>query len=120
MAGVSALVTARGLKGLRPAISDAHRRLLGAAWQRRRTHYLPNLLIRVPAAAQPWVATIFDRPDAAEVPRSIRPRRRAAISRRWPRASCGWCRRKGLRASSRVPVIPTSLSLPSVDFFRAL
>jgi len=72
-------LTARGLKGVKLVISDAHRGLVnaiaacvpGAAWQRCRTHYLRNLLTKVPKAAQPWVATmvrtIFDQPEAAEV-----------------------------------------------------
>ena len=72
-------LTARGLTGVKLIISDAHRRLVnaiaatlpGAAWQRCRTHYLRNLLTKVPEAAQPWVATmvrtIYDQPDAAEV-----------------------------------------------------
>jgi putative transposase len=64
---------------VRLVISDAHRGLVdaiaaalpGAAWQRCRTHYLRNLLTKVPRSAQPWVATmvrtIFDQPDAASV-----------------------------------------------------
>ncbi|GAA1663208.1 IS256 family transposase [Catellatospora bangladeshensis] len=72
-------LTARGLTGVKLVISDAHRGLVnaigsalpGAAWQRCRTHYLRNLLTRVPKSAQPWLATmvrtIFDQPDAAEV-----------------------------------------------------
>jgi putative transposase len=72
-------LTARGLSGVRLVISDAHRGLVdaiaaalpGAAWQRCRTHYLRNLLTKVPKSAQPWVATmvrtIFDQPDAASV-----------------------------------------------------
>src|SRR3954454_21387845 len=72
-------LTARGLSGVRLVISDAHRGLVdaiaatlpGAAWQRCRTHYLRNLLAKVPKSAQPWVATmvrtIFDQPDADAV-----------------------------------------------------
>jgi putative transposase len=72
-------LTARGLCGVQLVISDAHRGLVdaigaalpGAAWQRCRTHYLRNLLTKVPKSAQPWVATmvrtIFDQPDANAV-----------------------------------------------------
>jgi putative transposase len=72
-------LTARGLTGVKLVISDAHRGLVnaigsalpGAAWQRCRTHYLRNLLTKVPKSAQPWVATmvrtIFDQPDPTEV-----------------------------------------------------
>jgi putative transposase len=72
-------LTARGLAGVKLVISDAHRGLVdaigaalpGAGWQRCRTHYLRNLLAKVPKSAQPWVATmvrtIFDQPDAASV-----------------------------------------------------
>jgi putative transposase len=72
-------LTARGLSGVKLVISDAHRGLVdaiaaalpGASWQRCRTHYLRNLLTKVPRSAQPWVATmvrtIFDQPDAASV-----------------------------------------------------
>ncbi len=72
-------LTARGLSGVRLVVSDAHRGLVdaigatlpGSSWQRCRTHYLRNLLTKVPKTAQPWVATmvrtIFDQPDAASV-----------------------------------------------------
>jgi putative transposase len=68
-------LVARGLSGVQLVISDAHPGLVaaigsalpGAAWQRCRTHYLRNLLTRVPKSAQPHVATqvrtIFDQAD---------------------------------------------------------
>lgn len=70
---------ARGLKGVELVISDAHPGLRdaiaavlrGAAWQRCRTHFMRNLLVRVPKAAQSLVATfvrsIFTQPDAESV-----------------------------------------------------
>jgi putative transposase len=70
---------ARGLSGVLLVSSDAHQGLVaaigatlpGASWQRCRTHYLRDLLAKVPKSTQPWVATlvrtIFDQPDAAEV-----------------------------------------------------
>ena len=60
-------------------ISDAHPGLVdaiaatlpGAAWQRCRTHFMRNLLTRVPKATGPFVATlvrsIFAQPDAEAV-----------------------------------------------------
>jgi transposase-like protein len=72
-------LVARGLSGTALVISDAHEGLVdaigatlqGAAWQRCRTHFMRNLLTRVPKAAQAFVATlvrsIFAQPDAASV-----------------------------------------------------
>jgi putative transposase len=89
---------ARGLSGVRLVISDAHRGLVdaiaatlpGAAWQRCRTHYLRNLLAKVPKSAQPWVATmvrtVFDQPDAASV-RAQFARVVEAIEARFPDAA---------------------------------
>jgi putative transposase len=72
-------LVARGLSGVSLVISDAHPGLVdaiastlqGATWQRCRTHYMRNLLTKVPKAAQAMVATlvrtIFAQPDAASV-----------------------------------------------------
>ena len=58
-------LTARGLSGVELVTSDAHQGLknaiaavfTGASWQRCRTHFMANLLTRVPKRAQPGVAT---------------------------------------------------------------
>jgi transposase-like protein len=71
-------LVARGLKGVQLVTSDAHEglknaiaALRGASWQRCRTHFMRNLLARVPRSAQGAVATmvrsIFEQPDAEEV-----------------------------------------------------
>ena len=57
-------LSARGLSGVELVVSDAHQGLRGAiaavfggaSWQRCRTHFMTNLLTRVPRRAQPWVA----------------------------------------------------------------
>jgi putative transposase len=59
-------LVARGLSGTRLVISDDHRGLVGAvqavlpgaSWQRCRTHFMRNLLAKVPKSAQPFVATL--------------------------------------------------------------
>ena len=69
-------LVARGLSGVQLVMSDAHEGLKnaiaavlpGASWQRCRTHFVRNLLTRVPKSAQGLVATlvrsIFEQPDA--------------------------------------------------------
>ncbi len=70
---------ARGLSGVKLCTSDAHPGLVdaiaatlpGASWQRCRTHFMRNLLTRVPRSAQSFVATmvrsIFAQPDTETV-----------------------------------------------------
>jgi len=72
-------LVARGLSGVKLVSSDAHPGLVdaiaatlpGSSWQRCRTHFMRNLLTRVPKSAQSFVATmvrtIFAQPDAATV-----------------------------------------------------
>ena len=72
-------LVARGLTGVRLAISDDHTGLVGAvgaclpgtSWQRCRTHFMRNILAKVPKTAQPMVATlvrtIFAQPSQDEV-----------------------------------------------------
>jgi len=72
-------LVARGLSGVKLCTSDAHPGLVdaiaatlpGASWQRCRTHFMRNLLTRVPKSAQSFVATMvrstFAQPDADTV-----------------------------------------------------
>jgi len=72
-------LVARGLSGVQLVTSDAHEGLkdaiavafAGATWQRCRTHFMTNLLTRVPKRAQPAVATlvrtIYQQPPPEEV-----------------------------------------------------
>jgi transposase-like protein len=90
----------RGLvaRGLRLVISDAHEGLKnaiaavldGASWQRCRTHFMRNLLSRVPRSAQAVVATMvrstFAQPDAAST-RAQHGRIVEQLRERFPRAA---------------------------------
>lgn len=59
-------MVSRGLSGVQLVISDSHEGLKaaiaatlpGAAWQRCRTHFMRNVLTRVPKSAQDWVAPV--------------------------------------------------------------
>ena len=69
----------RGLSGVQLVTSDAHQGLkdaiatvfAGASWQRCRTHFMTNLLSKVPRRTQPWVATmvrtVYQQPSPQEV-----------------------------------------------------
>lgn len=72
-------LAARGLSGVQLVISDDHTGLVdalqatlpGVSWQRCRTHYLRNLLTKVPRSAESMTATmvrtIFAQPDPDQV-----------------------------------------------------
>jgi len=91
-------LVARGLAGVKLVSSDAHPGLVdaiaatlpGAAWQRCRTHFMRNLLTRVPKSAQSFVATmvrtIFAQPDDATV-REQHGRIVAQLEERFPDAA---------------------------------
>jgi putative transposase len=86
-------LVARGLSGVQLVISDAHAGLKdavaavlpGASWQRCRTHFMRNLLSRVPKSAHglvaPLVRSIFEQPDADSAWAQHAPGGRAA---HWP------------------------------------
>ena len=91
-------LVARGLNGVELVISDAHQGLRdavatvfgGSSWQRCRTHFMTNLLTRVPKRTQPWVATmvrsIYQQPSAEEV-HSQHERVVAQLAERFPQAA---------------------------------
>ncbi len=92
-------LVARGLSGVQLVTSDAHAGLIdairatlpGASWQRCRTHFMRNLLTRVPKSAQRAVATlvrsIFDQADADQVAEQYQ-RVVAQLEERFPQAAC--------------------------------
>jgi transposase-like protein len=89
---------ARGLRGVELVVSDAHSGLKdaiasvlrGAAWQRCRTHFMRNLLTKVPKAATGVVASlvrsIFAQPDAESV-RTQLARTVEQLAPRYPQAA---------------------------------
>jgi len=90
-------LVARGLSGVRLVSSDAPGlvdaiagTLPGASWQRCRTHFMRNLLTKVPKTAQGFVATmvrtIFAQPDAQTV-REQHKRIVAQLEARFPEAA---------------------------------
>jgi putative transposase len=91
-------LAARGLSGVQSVTSDAHEGLrdaiatvfTGASWQRCRTHFMTNLLLKVPKRAQPWVATmvrtIYQQPSPEEV-HAQHQRVVAQLDERFPQAA---------------------------------
>ena len=77
-------LVARGLKGTRLVVSDAHEGLkkaiaavlTGASWQRCRVHFMRNVLAQVPKAHQPAISaavrTAFAQPDQQAAARQWR------------------------------------------------
>jgi transposase-like protein len=77
-------LVARGLHGVRLVVSDAHPGLVeaigavlvGAGWQRCRTHFAANLRAKTPKHAWPMVAgmlrSVFEQPDHESVHRQYR------------------------------------------------
>jgi putative transposase len=89
-------LVARGLRGVKLAISDAHvglkqairEVLVGASWQRCRVHLMRNLLVHVPKTTQAMVAatvrTIFEQPDIATARQQLH-QVAATLAQRFPK-----------------------------------
>lgn len=80
-------MTSDAHRGLRQAIATV---LAGASWQRCRTHFMANLLARVPKSAQALVVTtmrtIYQQPPAEEV-QAQHERVVEQLERRFPEAA---------------------------------
>jgi transposase-like protein len=99
-------LVARGLSGVQLVISEAREGLVGpngaigavlpgASWQRCRTHFMRNLLAKVPRSAQPFVATmvrwIFAQPGARQVALQLE-RVTCQLAERFPEPPSSWPR----------------------------
>ncbi len=101
------LVVSDDPQGLTGAIAAV---LPGCAWQRCRTHFMRNVLCRVPRSAQPFVATlvrtIFAQPSAEEVEAQLK-RVIAQLESRLPEVARRWisfgCRRLRGKPMSKSP-----------------
>lgn len=95
-------LVARGLRGVKLVISDAHEGLKraisevlsGASWQRCRVHFMRSLLARVPKHAQSMVAaivrTVFAQPDQASARHQLEQVARN-LERRFPQVATMLC-----------------------------
>ena len=118
-------LSARGLSGVDLVVSDAHQGLRdaiatvfgGASWQRCRTHFMTNLLTRVPRRAQPWVAnmvrTIYQQPSPQEVHAQLE-RVIAQLQDPFPQVAslldeAGHCQNADLFTGARVLVHPKEI-----------
>ena len=114
-------LSARGLSGVELVVSDAHQGLRGAiaavfggaSWQRCRTHFMTNLLTRVPRRAQPWVATmvrtIYQQPSPDEVHAQL-DRVTSQLHDRSPRSPLYWTKRAPTSWPSPASHSPTGRS----------
>ena len=114
-------LSARGLSGVELVVSDAHQGLRGAiaavfggvSWQRCRTHFMTNLLTRVPRRAQPWVATmvrtIYQQPSPDEVHAQL-DRVTSQLHDRFPRSPLYWTKRDPTSWPSPASHSPTGRS----------